>query len=98
MDEMDLEKRLTELEQRVRELSRNNLELAQSERRLHNLVLRLGSTVMAVTERLQKNGLIKPDEFEKRSQYFLKSLDREISEKKTTRLLDDLLEHGEDKE
>ncbi len=96
MDDDELEKRLAALERRQREQDRRLRELDERERRLHNLTLRLAATGMAVSEALQRHRLIDPAEFEQRVQGHLQSLDREISQKKTARYLEDLWkERGE---
>ena len=90
MDEEEFEKRLGEVERRIRQTDKRLNELSARESRLHNLVLRLSATGMALSEALQRNKLISPAEFEKRVETHLKSLDQEISEKKTSQYLDNL--------
>ncbi|OGG06951.1 MAG: hypothetical protein A3F83_16595 [Candidatus Glassbacteria bacterium RIFCSPLOWO2_12_FULL_58_11] len=90
MDEEEFEKRLGEVERRIRQTDKRLNEISARESRLHNLVLRLAATGMALSEALQRNKLISPAEFEKRVETHLKSLDQEISEKKTSQYLDNL--------
>jgi hypothetical protein len=90
MDEDSLERRLKKLELLFEELAEKVSELGEREKRLHNLLLRLAATGMAVTEIMQKQQMIKPKEFEKQVEGFLRSLDQEISEKKIDRYLENL--------
>lgn len=98
MEEYDFDKRLAELERRIRSAEKKLNEVSKKEERLHNLILRLAATEMAISEVLQKRRLIVPAEFEKRVETFIKSLDKEISEKKISTYLDRVWEEFEGKE
>jgi len=98
MEEYDSDKRLTELERRIRDVEKKLNEIYQKEGHLHNLTLRLAATEMAISEVLQKHRMIVPAEFEKRVQTFVKSLDKEISEKKISNYLDRVWKEFEGKE
>ncbi|HUU26245.1 MAG TPA: hypothetical protein VM123_00400 [archaeon] len=98
MDEQNLEKRLEKIERHLEGLSARLDELADKERKLHNLVLRLAATGMAVSEVLQKRQMIKAKEFEQRVAGFLKTLDQEISEKKTARYLENIWKKFEEQD
>lgn len=98
MEEYDFEKRLAELERRIRNAEKKLNEISQKEGHLHNLTLRLAATEMAISEVLQKHKMIVPAEFEKRVKTFVKSLDKEISEKKISNYLDRVWKEFEGKE
>jgi hypothetical protein len=89
MDPRELETRLEEAEQRLKALEEN-------EKRRHNQVLRLTAVVMALSEKLQEKKILRGEQFEQRVQAHLKSLDREISDRRTQHLLDELLGLAED--
>ena len=98
MEEYDFEKRLAALERRIRNAEKKLNEISQREGHLHNLTLRLAATEMAISEVLQKHQMIVPAQFEKRVKTFVKSLDKEISEKKISNYLDRLWKDFEGKE
>jgi small-conductance mechanosensitive channel len=98
MEEYDFDKRLAELERRIRDAEKKLNEISQKEGHLHNLTLRLAATEMAISEVLQKHKMIVPAEFEKRVKTFVKSLDKEISEKKISNYLDRVWKEFEGKE
>ena len=98
MEEYDFDKRLAELERRIRNAEKKLNEISQKESHLHNLTLRLAATEMAISEVLQKRRMIVPAEFEKRVKTFVKSLDKEISEKKISNYLDRVWKEFEGKE
>ena len=84
MEDKDVQARLTEIETRLQELD-------QREKKLHNVALKLSAVVMVLSEKLQEKKMLNNEEFEKRVQANLKSLDREISDRRTRRMLDNLL-------
>ena len=98
MEEYDFDKLLAELERRIRDAEKKLNEISQKEGHLHNLTLRLAATEMAISEVLQKHKMIVPAEFEKRVKTFVKSLDKEISEKKISNYLDRVWKEFEGKE
>lgn len=85
MEEKDLPKRLEELESRISDLDHR-------EKRLRNVALKLSAVVMTLSEKLQEKKLLRSDEFERRVQAHLKTLDREISDRRTLKLLEDLFD------
>ncbi|MBN2287955.1 MAG: hypothetical protein JXQ83_01385 [Candidatus Glassbacteria bacterium] len=95
MDEEKLARRLGRIEERLEAIEAGLADLSRREKRLHNLVLRLAAIDMAITEILQKQGQIKPSQFEERVERFIGTLDQEISEKKTGRFLDKIWQEFE---
>lgn len=89
MDQRELEIRLEQVERQLKLFE-------ESDRRRHNQLLRLTAVVMALSERLQEKKLLRGEQFEQRVQAHLKSLDREISDRRTQQLLDELLGSAED--
>lgn len=98
MEEYNFDRRLAELERRIRNTEKKLNEVSKKEDRLHNLTLRLAATEMAISEVLQKRQMIVPAEFEKRVETFVKSLDKEISQKKISNYLDKVWEEFDGKE
>ena len=98
MEEYDFDKRLAELERRIRYAEQKLSEIREKEARLHNLTLRLAATEMAISEVLQRKGMIVPAEFEKRVETFVKLLDKEISEKKISSYLNKVWKEFEGKQ
>ncbi|MCE5271140.1 hypothetical protein LLH00_07640 [bacterium] len=84
MDPRELEYRLEEAEQKLAVLE-------EREKKLRNQVLRLTAVAMALSEKLQEKKILQSEQFEDRVQAHLKTLDREISDRRTERLLDELL-------
>ncbi len=89
MDQRELEIRLEQVERQLKLFE-------ESDRRRHNQLLRLTAVVMALSEKLQEKKMLRGDQFEQRVQAHLKSLDREISDRRTQHLLDELLGSAED--
>ncbi len=83
MDPRELEYRLEEAEQKLAVLE-------EREKKLRNQVLRLTAVAMALSEKLQEKKMLQSGQFEERVQAHLKTLDREISDRRTERLLDEL--------
>jgi hypothetical protein len=98
MDEQDSDKRLEELERRIRQLEKELRKLKEVDSRRHGSVMRLAALGMALSETLQKRKMISAAEFEKRVETHLKTLDREISDKKISNYLDRIWKEYESRE
>ena len=90
MGEERIEKRLEKLEQRLRVIEAKLESISADEKRLHNIVLRLAATSMAISEIMQKRRMIEIRQFEEQVRKNIKTLDQEISQKKTSRYLEDI--------